>query len=246
MEWSFPENGQTDVPTNVKLFVLPSAAGVRINGIESSSLDSLVMWDPGQLAPNTNYLVEVDYRLENSDIATSAFAFKTGSIVAAPPENVTVTAIGPAGTGLGCSVVNDFDCIDDAPSGQIRLTTAATGVVLWRSDARGREWQPASCGSPSIEWIGYLPPGPVEVCGTLDAYGAEGTVVETIESCIVLNGCELDGGQCTADPTDEDEQGEAVYESGCGSTPTSRTEPLLALLLVLGVTTRRRLGPRRR
>ena len=56
---TYPRDGQVEVPTNAKLFILNDAASVRVDGVEVPELEPGI-WDPGALLPNTEYIVEFD------------------------------------------------------------------------------------------------------------------------------------------------------------------------------------------
>ena len=84
LAWSYPADGDTDVPTNAQvwvLFSLGATAEVTLNGVALTKADdSPFRWGPGPLSPDTEYTLAV--HLDESEGTTTTdvtLTFTTGS-----------------------------------------------------------------------------------------------------------------------------------------------------------------------
>jgi hypothetical protein len=224
LSFSFPADGDTSVPVNAKIFVLPEAADVTVDGVALRTIDGVV-WDPGPLEPAATHIVDIGILGGGLAVVGSSITFTTGTDVAPAldPATVDVVRFDEATVeDRTCAQPVPYDCIDDAPHYRMRLGMASTSAVAWFTSAGGL-W--SGCDAAFADVIDFG--GGDEACYTATAFGADGSSVSA-EVCEPSPACAIDG---ICGPPAEGEGAPAPDSSdGCSSSPPGCGFGLIAVL----------------
>jgi hypothetical protein len=163
--WSYPADGEVDVPTNARIFVLgtsypPLGAALIVNGVLVHPDESKPGIGP-VLAPHTEYVVALEPSTRYPDVVAS-FRFTTGAGPVAPelPPLPTVfrtiltqrRALSPECT----AAVNTMDCFDTGQDTHLVFETTARPllfIVVPLPGTRSVPWAiawPGTCGDPEV------------------------------------------------------------------------------------------------
>ena len=158
--WSHPAQGETNVPTNTDLWVLPSGwrgpARVWLGGSELPALELSGGYDLGELEPNTEHTLRVELR---DDSPSFELSFTTGGGPAAPdpgaaPGAVTASHAFELGLSSRCqAALNTQDCFDTGQNTYYAFTPtnrAVGWVVVSDSGFRPINLWPGECGAPLL------------------------------------------------------------------------------------------------
>jgi hypothetical protein len=161
--WSYPAHGDTGVPTNVDLWVLPAGwngpAIVSHNGVALEPLRMGYGYDAGELEPNTTHTFQVELETYGELAPTFELTFTTGAGPAVADPAAAPGAIVPSSSSERplserCSAaLSTQDCFDQgqdtyyqfAPSG-----TAKGWVLMTDSSYRPLNVWPGECGAPVL------------------------------------------------------------------------------------------------
>lgn len=148
--WSYPADGDTEVPTNVDLLVTGSPYGApALNGAPLTRLSSGV-YDLGELAPHTAYEVRWD---------AAAIVFTTGAGPGqepAPSVSSDVEVMRNPELEARCALIDPQGCFDTGPPTRVRFD-AGPAPVAWLVDVlscdgfRSQMIWPSACGVPTLE-----------------------------------------------------------------------------------------------
>ena len=236
LAFSFPADGDDAVPVNAKIFVLPVADEVRLDGVALLSVDG-VQWEPGPLEPSRAHVLDVDVPDANGDVVRSSITFTTGTGLAAPldPATVQVTGFDEATVDdRACSHAVPYDCIDDAPHYPTRLAMASTAAVLWRTSGADQIYSGCTAFADVVD-----DGGRVEICYAVTAFAADGTSLSG-EVCQPSPACAFDG-DCVPVGEGEGEGDDDDDKDGCAASSMGS-----ALGLSMLLASRRRLRERAR
>jgi len=194
--WAYPEDGATDVPTNAVFWLvnsrwsaLPTATldGVELEPVSVTFGGSKI--EPGQLEPNTDYVLALDYGEHDADAGEASsvrIAFGTGSGPAdrppAPRVSSSSTSDTRPATELCRKVLAAQDCFDTGQDTLLTFEVEDDEAIAWLvlEDYLGEStvW-PASCGEPSL-MVG----GAATVrCKDVSAIGPGGVLGATTRYC---------------------------------------------------------------
>lgn len=180
--WSYPAHGDTDIPTNVDLWVLPAGwngpAIVSRNGVPLEPLRMGYGYDAGELAPNTAHTFQVELETYGELAPTFELTFTTGpGPAAADPASApgAIAASSSAERQLSercAAALWTQDCFDQgqdtyyqfAPSGN-----AKGWVLMTDSSYRPLNVWPGECGAPIL--FGDAFDGPCATLYGIDAAG---------------------------------------------------------------------------
>jgi hypothetical protein len=161
--WSYPADGQTDVPTNARVFVLPNlgafGAEVTFNGQSADKPieDDRFGYAP-QLEPYTRYVVGVS---SDPTLPPVTFSFTTGAGPGPddPPPPLSISGVTQtpvrALSPLCAQAVAAMDCFDTGQSTHVVFETTAQPVAFFvgQIDGNSIPWSmtwPGECGSPEV------------------------------------------------------------------------------------------------
>lgn len=176
--WSYPAQGDTGVPTNVDLWVLPSVwlgpASVSRDGVELSALRMSNGFDAGELEPNTTYTFEIDFATYSDGGPPIELTFTTGAgpapddPAAAPGEVVASSSAESPLSGRCTSALWAQGCYDQFEDTYYRFAPSgsAKGWVLM-TDNFDALW-PGECAPTVFSYAG------AGACGTLYGIDAAG------------------------------------------------------------------------
>jgi hypothetical protein len=180
--WSYPAQGDTDVPTNVDLWVLPSGWGgppsVSRNGVVLAPLRMGYGYDAGELAPNTAYTFQVQLDNYGDPGAVFELTFTTGNGPAAPdpgaaPGDVVTSSSFERALADSCkAALGTQDCFDTGQDTYYQFTPAgsAKGWILVSDSAyRPIAIWPGECEAPTLFRSSFSAP-----CATLYGIDASG------------------------------------------------------------------------
>ena len=180
--WSYPAQGDTGVPTNVDLWVLPAGwngpAIVSRNGVVLEPLRMGYGYDAGELEPNTPYTFQVELETYGELAPTFELTFTTGAgpaaadAAAAPGDIVPSSSAERALSERCAAALWTQDCFDQgqdtyyqfAPSGN-----AKGWVLMTDSSYRPLNVWPGECGAPTL--FGDAFDGPCATLYGIDAAG---------------------------------------------------------------------------
>jgi hypothetical protein len=170
--WTYPANGDVDVPTDSSLWLAANVSSfgqvptVELNGtavsVQAESLSALapLRFEPPTLAPDTSYVWTLRYPPTDGQSATTfEVQFKTGKRQrrAAPKVRVVAHAEHDVASSAGpCTAIlaaqRCFDTIGQRPPRRHELVVTPTSAVGWlvRSAKGERILWPAVCGAPQI------------------------------------------------------------------------------------------------
>jgi hypothetical protein len=161
--WSYPAHGDTGVPTNVDLWVLPAGwngpAIVSRDGVPLEPLRMGYGYDAGELAPNTAHTFQVELETYGELAPTFELTFTTGPGPAAADPAAAPGAIVPSSSAERqlsercAAALWTQDCFDQgqdtyyqfAPSG-----SAKGWVLMTDSSYRPLNVWPGECGAPIL------------------------------------------------------------------------------------------------
>jgi len=207
--WSYPANGDTNVPTNALLWALSSTWRVP-----SVTLDGAPLTVPGEgvgsvslgaLAPQHDYVLRLEYMSAwQVDAGSSSFEirFRTGDGPATKLPAVPVAGVQRA-SGYDQSpcpdVVRAQDCFDTGQDTLFTFDVSDPRAIGWL--IRNEVW-PARCGKPS--YYGYhAPPQP---CFDVRAIGTGGVLGDATQHCLEVP----DAGASARSPGTNDDGPEAA------------------------------------
>jgi hypothetical protein len=198
--WSYPAEGQTDVPTNATIWILlpnwTQPATIMLDGQPLPVNDFGFGYALAQpLAPNTPH--QVTFRATPARVQPAVeltIHFTTGAGAAdatapALPEIPEATVSATRDLAAECQgVVDAMECIDTGPREHLVFTTAAT-PLLWivesvaeGSDAPSFKLWPGSCGPPEA----FVEDAATRACNRryrLHAFSAAGLSATTAPLC---------------------------------------------------------------
>jgi hypothetical protein len=179
--WSYPAQGDTGVPTNVDLWVLPAGwNGPPIVSRDGVALGALRMgygYDAGELEPNTTYTFHVELETYGEIAPTIDLTFTTGAgpaaadPVAAPGDIVPSSSVERALSERCNAALATQDCFDQGQDTYYQFTPSGSAkgwVLMTDSSYRPLNVWPGECGAPTL--FGSAFDGP---CATL--YGIDAT-----------------------------------------------------------------------
>jgi hypothetical protein len=182
--WSYPAQGDTGVPTNVDLWVLPSGWGgppvVSRDGVALTPLRMGYGYDAGELDPNTTYTFQVEVDVLGEIAPTFELTFTTGSgpaaadPAAAPGDVVSSTSSERALSERCSAALWTQDCFDQGQDTYYQFTPSgeAKGWLLMSdSSFRPLNVWPGECGVPTLFGGSFRAP-----CATLYGIDAAGQV----------------------------------------------------------------------
>ena len=258
--WSSPAQGETNVPTNADLWLLITAwsgpSRVLRGGVELPQSSLRYGYDLGELAPNTQYRLQIEAS-EYDDVLdtfvpkTLELSFTTGAggLQADPGAEPGAMRLAIGASDLlspACNAaVAAQDCFD---AGQdtffvMHPSGAARGWLIERASGENRLFDlwPGECGAPRLYSSSSDPP-----CVRLHGLDAAGSVHPGVWSCFPAVG---DAGVAPADGVDEASfapgeppgrrdgaidtvrSAEGCTVSGIGRQPSAASFALLALAL---------------
>lgn len=255
--WSYPAEGETDVPVNADITLLMSnwrrPASIELNG-ETVTGGEQGRYDPGTLEPNTAYTVSVVAEGDGLTAeVTLELHFTTGTdAVDASPVAPVVTQVASEDsaldfTGEPCpAALAAQDCFDTGQDSLTRLTVSGDEAVAWIVHALpggeepgpefGYELWPAECGSPTL--VGHDTRGGGAGCYFVTAVDAAGQQARSERFCIGGEAMPAGGGGDAAGEPGGDAGvnpsagSEAGGCSAAGGGPGAPVASLLALALV--------------
>lgn len=259
--WSYPADGATDVPTNARIFVLPSGPGplqtpIEVNGVPIAT-------EPGgygfaaSMNPNTDYEVVVRSNGSLGSVTPLRFRFRTGDGPAAneAPAVPVVARVSRASVRtlapLCQAALQAMDCFDTGQDTHLVFETPVRPVVFFiepisKSQIPWAMQWPGDCGDPEIFINGRFPGCPGD--HRIVAVGPTGESAATTVLCQEASGTADAGAVDDALPP---KPPMLVRSQGCGvggRAPTSRATVagfvLLALVLKRQSARRRRDGGR--
>lgn len=187
--WSFPADGDVDVPTNSDVFLLGDGiAGVTLDGLVLPVANGLgaLLGDPGDLGADSDHELVVSFVFDvAADLqpAPVVIAFRTGGALAAPPVTPTVeriVALTPRDLDPLCrAVVNVGKCYDGPQDTDVVLETGDAFAFAVRGPLTGLFW-PGECGDPQV----FLRPLFVGDCFSVMAIAQDGTSTAAAERCV--------------------------------------------------------------
>jgi hypothetical protein len=267
--WSHPADGETDVPTNVVLWILPVGAGeleVSLNGTTLSASEDLFSYALGDLAPNTSYRVAFDFGGRSLPVHVEQ-SFSTGSGPAEPQPAAAPGAIAASRRGQSERPLSDFcnavlqaqDCFDTGQDTHFVFAPEGTATAwLVREDRQyghGPLLWPAECGAP--DFFSHQDSQP---CVILSGIDRAGVLHEGQRACAPAPALAAPAiparGQAMAPPMDiapvapaASSMTPSTHVGGCSllASRNSSARPLLSALLALSlaVSQRRRATPAR-
>lgn len=225
LKWSFPADGDTDVPTNAAFWAIANdpLVRLRVEGAGSASPGEHA-WSfvPPPLEPDTDYTLVVEMGADAAVVERLAFRTGPGPVDELPePPVVLGHASGeeqvPAPACSG--VVRDDDCFD---TGQVPVVLEMEdSPLLWLYNDGEGAW-PASCGGP-VDYVQHDPPDePLRTCFELIAVSRTGA-----RSAPAV--------YCTGAPDEE-----PLLPVGCAGVRASAPAALVTLGIVLLFRRRRR------
>jgi hypothetical protein len=220
--WSYPAQGDTDVPTNVDLWLQTSGwdgpARVWLGEEAVPELPLAYGYDLGELAPHTEYKLRIEPTIGNPSFE---LRFTTGSGPASPDISVAPVAVTTShardyeASALCRAALNTQDCFDTGQNTYYEFTPSADAVGwVIQSDAGYRPinlW-PGECGAPRLFGSDHSSP-----CVTLHAIDASGATHASERVCAGVD------------------EGEPVDAEGCGLRPAPGSEEKSAPLALLGL-----------
>jgi hypothetical protein len=255
--WSYPANGDTNVPTNVDLWLQMSGwDGPAKVWLGDEALPGLALpygYDLGELAPNTAYELRVE---PLSGGVSFELGFTTGSGPASPNAGVAPGAVTTSrsssfeGSALCRAALSTQDCFDTGQNTYFKFTPSVDTVGwLIQSDSgyRAINLWPGECGAPQLFAHDSSSP-----CVTLHAIDAVGATHASQRVCSDPNDLDSPSGPNDAGPNDVDSPSDpndvngpnSPNDASCTLPTTSSTQlpstPLSLLGLALALTWRTR------
>lgn len=244
--WSYPADGQTDVPTNAHVFFLTTLVGIpseiTINGVAPPAetvTDPPTYGYAPVLAPDTQYRVALKYTNSTNELS---FSFTTGAGPAAsgPPAGPAIRGVTatPARdlSPMCAAAVSAMDCFDTGQDTHLIFDTDAKPVLFFVTGPEipwAMLW-PGECGAPEI-FVG-------ECSGkhTIYAVSATGEASTQDVGCSTTAG---PGGPGAKPATGDGGSGCSVAP-GSGGNGLSDTLSIVAVAIGLLVSSSRRRLPR--
>jgi hypothetical protein len=178
--WSYPAQGDTGVPTNVDLWVLPAGwNGPPIVSRDGVALGALRMgygYDAGELEPNTTYTFQVELETYGEVAPTFELTFTTGAgpaaadPAAAPGDVVSSSSLERQLSERCSAALWTQDCFDQGQDTYYQFTPSGSAkgwLLMTDSSYRPLVVWPGECGAPTLFRGGFDAP-----CATL--YGIDG------------------------------------------------------------------------
>lgn len=192
--WSYPEDGTDQVPTNAQPWVVtnywggPTEATLNGEPIEAigTGTFSAFRFEPGDLEPDTAYVLELVFPGDGTADVTLSVQFTTGDGPGAdaPDAPVVQSTRRDMGwpDGHACEdVIAAQDCFDTGQDTLLTFdVTAQPEAVAWlvtNEYAGASTLWPASCGNPAVYGGG-------EGCFDLRAVGPGGALGEATSLCV--------------------------------------------------------------
>jgi uncharacterized protein (TIGR03382 family) len=260
--WSYPADGDTDVPTNAVFWALDTRwyaePVASLNGVllpAGGEAGDAIERPLGELEPNRDYVLRLDYRTrDDEDAPFYEIAFRTGAgraerlrapAVAGDQQTVESknspwSALGSAECGAEISAQH---CFDTSPNTLIRLKADEPRAIGWR--VGGMLW-PVRCGLPSLYEFQRRSVG--EACYDIRVLGPGGLASESTRYCTKLRvddsstttatderGTEHDAGDGAAEHG-EDQSGARAHDTpanGCNASSASPSGIHACWLLML-------------
>jgi hypothetical protein len=161
--WSYPAHGDTDVPTNVDLWVLPSGWGapavVTRDGVALTPLRMGYGYDAGELEPNTSHTFRVELDVSGEAASSFELTFTTGSGPAAADASAAPGDIVPSSgperaLSERCNAaLSTQDCFDQGQDTYFQFTPSGDAkgwVLMTDSSFRPLIIWPGECGAPTL------------------------------------------------------------------------------------------------
>jgi hypothetical protein len=180
--WSYPAQGDTGVPTNVDLWVLPAGwdgpAIVSRNGVVLEPLRMGYGYDAGELDPNTAYTFQIELETFGELAPAFELTFTTGAGPAAPDPTAAPGDIVPSSSSERplserCSAALwTQDCFDQGQDTYYQFTPSGNAkgwVLMTDSSYRPLNVWPGECGAPILFTNAFDGP-----CATLYGIDAAG------------------------------------------------------------------------
>ncbi len=227
IEWSYPAQGASDVPRDVRVRIIPRPEKVSLDG-ETLDSDDDEAFDPGRLAADTEYSLEVTFRNE----VTQQLRFTTGDDLAEQSDDsgleigaITSEPEGNQAQGLcapqpGCPDTPGYRVytLELDTRSELEIPAYAVSTLSAERDDEGHQLRhtfvwPAECGDPKVLTFGEVDEG---TCFRVQALGVQGRIGKPVKDCT---------------PFDDGSGGCAV--NGLGSGESSGWFPGLALVGVL-------------
>lgn len=157
--WTYPKDGQADVPTNAKVFAIGAydvPIQVDLDGQPLARGPFPDQFEPGSMTPETEHVLRISARADPAQFRTLSFRTGTGPVSLAAP----IAEVGPAIVGrsrtlnAAChKILVDGECYatEDAFT---TLETSATPLAWWvmpdPSAKLGPLLWPGECGPPEV------------------------------------------------------------------------------------------------
>jgi hypothetical protein len=167
--WSYPADGDTDIPTNAHIFVLTSlgaassAQPILVNGQAASQASDGTYGLAPVMQPFTDYVITVPIATPTGTTTGLTFGFKTGSGAIDGPVQPSpfkvdrvVTRTGMPTLSPACQdAVAAMDCFDTGQNTTVTFETQMRSTVFFVVPVTGSNipWTmtwPGTCGSPEI------------------------------------------------------------------------------------------------
>lgn len=168
--WTYPADGDRDVPIDSVLWVISNAWGApslaTLNGkpldaMQSDGVFDAVSFAPGTLQPDTSYVLHLEYSswaadLDAGDSPAYDVAFQTGSSRSKAPPKPFVAGY-RASSGLDAmhpcaDVIAAQDCFDQGQNTLLAFDVVGDGALAWlvNGELTGRTLWPQRCGDPAL------------------------------------------------------------------------------------------------
>jgi len=208
--WSYPADGQSDVPTNAQVVMLTTlgswSSKATLNGVDLAEGADRYRFTTPTLAANTTHTLVVSPRGEMSG-AVKTLTFRTGSgpMASHPPEPESSQQVETGKRTLDAVCARALaagDCYDTGQDEYLTFHTAhapVAWVVDFLNDRGASTWTnlwPGACGSPEV-----LVHSNDDRCYTLTAVNEIGELAAPVRYChapplisVPGNGCGVSGG----------------------------------------------------
>ncbi|MDB4987298.1 MAG: hypothetical protein JWN04_2476 [Myxococcaceae bacterium] len=208
--WTYPADGDQAVPTNAVFWALATGwrtANVTIDGAPLPALSALGERALGDLTPNQEHVLRLDYASELDDDAGSSEAFeihfRTGDGPAARVPAPSFAGVERASSIIDSTcpeVVHAQDCFDTGQNTLLSFEVTAPQVIGWI--AEGKLW-PAQCGSPALF---ITEPVSTERCFEVQPLGPGGLIGDSVRYCApaLAAGPWIDAGLSSPHPSSGD------------------------------------------
>lgn len=233
--WSYPAQGDGNVPTNAQFWLLSTGWGdiaqATLNGqalTHEATGPGVTHLTPPALSPDTDYVLAIEFRETPGQASVPegvSIAFHSGTGAQASPSTSTVDGHDlTAGLGDRCTdVISAQDCFDTGQDTLLSFNASNPDAIGWlarRDIAEGSHLIPARCDAPAL----FVHKPKERACYAITAIGAGGLLAEPKEYCVSPEEGEEPSEDAGSEPAASPGKGAASpaeADTGDGPTPPS-------------------------